>query len=42
MQKAAQSRAPDVVLVEGDTIRAGNYAGTVRALELFSTVLVTS
>jgi len=26
----------------GDTIRAGNYSGTVKALELFSTVLVTS
>jgi small conductance mechanosensitive channel len=26
----------------GDTIRAGNYSGTVKGLELFSTVLVTS
>lgn len=26
----------------GDTIRAGNYSGSVRALELFSTVLVTA
>jgi small conductance mechanosensitive channel len=26
----------------GDNIRAGNYSGSVRALELFSTVLVTS
>ncbi|HYQ15889.1 MAG TPA: mechanosensitive ion channel family protein [Polyangiaceae bacterium] len=25
----------------GDTIKAGNYSGTVKALELFSTVLVT-